>query len=90
MNMTIVNMAGTIGYGKSHILAVFISLLLKNPVPNQYNSTPFVCYIPDGRKLVAGEPAGVTAKYFGKYDRRRSLSNVRSKGNSCSRSMELD
>ncbi|CAK4067084.1 unnamed protein product [Aphanomyces euteiches] len=41
-----VNVAGTIGYGKSHMLAVLVLLLLKKPIENEFGSTPFVCYIP--------------------------------------------
>ncbi|KAE8965717.1 hypothetical protein PF011_g28186 [Phytophthora fragariae] len=52
-----VKVAGTIGYGKSHMLAVLVLLLLKNPPKNRFGSVPFVCYIPDCKKLLKDESA---------------------------------
>lgn len=56
-----VKVAGTIGYGKSHMLAALVLLLLKEPPVDKYESMPFVCYIPDCRALLGGEDAVVTA-----------------------------
>ena len=50
-----VNVVGTIGYGKSHMLAVLVLLLLKNPIKVAGRCAPFVCYIPDCRKLLQGD-----------------------------------
>ncbi|KAF4037613.1 hypothetical protein GN244_ATG10348 [Phytophthora infestans] len=52
-----VNVAGTIGYGKSHMLAVLVLLLLKDAIKYKSDDecAPFVCYIPDCRGLLAGE-----------------------------------
>ena len=48
-------MAGTIGYGKSHMLAVLVLLLMKNQPKDLFGTLPFVCYIPDCRELLCGE-----------------------------------
>ncbi|KAE8906348.1 hypothetical protein PF003_g9847 [Phytophthora fragariae] len=55
-----VKVVGTIGYGKSHMLAVLVLLLLKNQVKNRFGSLPFVCYIPDCKTLLARESAILT------------------------------
>ncbi|KAG9413155.1 hypothetical protein AC1031_016175 [Aphanomyces cochlioides] len=50
-----VNVAGTIGNGKSHMLAVLVLLLLKKPIEDEYGSIPFVCYIPNCLDLLDKE-----------------------------------
>ncbi|CAK4734363.1 unnamed protein product [Aphanomyces euteiches] len=50
-----VNVAGTSGYGKSHILVALVLLLLKYPIESKGGWTPFVCYIPDSRQLLGTE-----------------------------------
>ncbi|KAG9413154.1 hypothetical protein AC1031_016174 [Aphanomyces cochlioides] len=50
-----VNVAGTTGYGKSHMLAVLVLLLLKTPIEYKDYAPPFVCYIPDCRELLCTE-----------------------------------
>ncbi|KAH9124218.1 hypothetical protein LEN26_001099 [Aphanomyces euteiches] len=47
-----VNVVGTSGYGKSHMLAVLVLLLLKSPIKFKDYAPPFVCYIPDCRELL--------------------------------------
>lgn len=49
----VVNVLGTIGYGKSHILAVLVLLLLKERIAmkRENGTEPFVCYIPDCQVL---------------------------------------
>ncbi|GMG14617.1 unnamed protein product [Phytophthora fragariaefolia] len=54
-----VDIVGTIGYGKSHMLAVLVLLLLLKPIYTKYGSTPFVCYIPDFQRILFGEAAVV-------------------------------
>ncbi|KAG9413157.1 hypothetical protein AC1031_016177 [Aphanomyces cochlioides] len=54
-----VNVAGTIGYGKSHMLAVLVLLLLKTPIEYKDYAPPFVCYIPDCQELLGKETAVV-------------------------------
>ncbi|CAK4155144.1 unnamed protein product [Aphanomyces euteiches] len=54
-----VNVVGTSGYGKSHMLAVLVLLLLKSPIKFKDYAPPFVCYIPDCRELLGKETAVV-------------------------------
>lgn len=53
------NIVGTIGYGKSYMLAVLVLLLLKNPkgLKASNGTKPFVCFIPDCSVLLRGDAA---------------------------------